>query len=92
MSHGSRYLWYHQVIHIILTFISSLVFANRPGNQDLNFNIGSGFNREVNVVKIQSESSGAANTGAKDDEKFKEWERLLNTYKDVISEMQARLQ
>lgn len=43
------------------------------------------------VVKIQSESSGAANTGAKDDEKFKEWERLLNTYKDVISEMQARL-
>lgn len=44
------------------------------------------------VVKIQSESSNAANTGAKDDEKFKEWERLLNTYKDVISEMQARLQ
>lgn len=43
------------------------------------------------VVKIQSESSGAANTGAKDDEKFKEWERILNTYKDVISEMQARL-
>jgi hypothetical protein len=43
------------------------------------------------VVKIQSEYSGAANTGAKDDEKFKEWERLLNTYKDVISEMQARL-
>lgn len=44
------------------------------------------------IVKIQSESSGAANTGAKDDEKFKEWERLLNTYKDIISEMQARLQ
>ncbi len=44
------------------------------------------------IVKIQSESSGAANTGAKDDEKFREWERLLNTYKDVISEMQARLQ
>ncbi|SFG94488.1 hypothetical protein [Pedobacter insulae] len=44
------------------------------------------------VVKIQSEASNAANTGAKDDEKFKEWERLLNTYKDVISEMQARLQ
>lgn len=43
------------------------------------------------VVKIQSESSGAANTGAKDDEKFREWERILNTYKDVISEMQARL-
>lgn len=43
------------------------------------------------VVKIQSESSNAANTGAKDDEKFREWERLLNTYKDVISEMQARL-
>jgi hypothetical protein len=44
------------------------------------------------VVKIQSESSNQANTGAKDDEKFKEWGRLLNTYKDVISEMQARLQ
>ena len=43
------------------------------------------------VVKIQSEYSGAANTGAKDDEKFKEWQRLLNTYKDVISEIQARL-
>jgi hypothetical protein len=44
------------------------------------------------IVKIQSESSGAANTSAKDDEKFREWDRLLNTYKDVISEMQARLQ
>ncbi len=44
------------------------------------------------VVKMQSESSGEANTGAKDDEKFKEWQRLLNTYKDIISEMQARLQ
>lgn len=43
------------------------------------------------VVKIQSEYSGAANTGAKDDEKFREWGRLLNTYKDVISEIQARL-
>ena len=43
------------------------------------------------IVKIQSESSGAANTIAKDDEKFKEWERLLNTYKDIISEMQSRL-
>lgn len=43
------------------------------------------------VVKIQSEASGAANTAAKDDEKFKEWGRILNTYKDIISEMQARL-
>lgn len=43
------------------------------------------------IVKIQSEASGAANTAAKDDEKFKEWERLLNTYKDIISEMQSRL-
>jgi len=43
------------------------------------------------VVKIQSEASGSANTAAKDDEKFREWDRLLNTYKDVISEMQARL-
>ncbi|MES2416949.1 MAG: PEGA domain-containing protein [Bacteroidota bacterium] len=43
------------------------------------------------VVKIQTEASGAANTAAKEDEKFKEWGRLLNTYKDVISEMQSRL-
>lgn len=43
------------------------------------------------VVKIQSEASGSSNTAAKDDEKFREWDRLLNTYKDVISEMQARL-
>lgn len=43
------------------------------------------------VVKIQSEASGMASTAAKDDEKFREWERLLNTYKDIISEMQSRL-
>lgn len=43
------------------------------------------------VVKIQSEASGAANTAAKDDEKFREWGRILNTYKDIISEMQSRL-
>lgn len=43
------------------------------------------------IVKMQSEFSEAENTGAKEDEKFKEWPRLLNTYKDIISEMQARL-
>jgi len=44
------------------------------------------------VVKIQSEASGLANTPAKDDEKFREWDRLLNTYKETINEMQAALQ
>jgi hypothetical protein len=43
------------------------------------------------VVKIASEYSGDANTSVKDDDKFREWDRILNTYKSLIPEMQARL-
>ena len=44
------------------------------------------------TVKIASERNRAPGISVKDDESFVPWERLLNTYKDVISEMQARLQ
>lgn len=44
------------------------------------------------IIKIVSEESDEPGVSVKDDEKFKEWDRILNTYKDVISEVQARLQ
>jgi hypothetical protein len=43
------------------------------------------------VVKIVSEQSTVAGTSVKEDENFKEWDRLLNTYKDIIGEIQARI-
>ena len=44
------------------------------------------------VVKIVSEISIIKNVSVREDENFREWDRLLKTYKDLISEMQARLQ
>lgn len=44
------------------------------------------------VVKIVSEISIVKNASVKDDENFREWDRLLKSYKDLISEIQARLQ
>jgi len=44
------------------------------------------------VVKIVSEISIVKNVSASEDENFREWDRLLKTYKDIISEIQARLQ
>lgn len=43
------------------------------------------------AVKIASEQNKDPNVSSRDDENFAPWDRLLNTYKDVISEMQARL-
>jgi hypothetical protein len=43
------------------------------------------------VVKIASEHNRDPLKSSKDDENFYEWDRLLNTYKDMISELQARL-
>jgi len=45
------------------------------------------------VVKISSERNKIRDLriSSKEDENFYEWDRLLNTYKDLISEMQARL-
>jgi len=40
---------------------------------------------------LASRGTGASRVSVKDDEKFAPWERLLNTYKEVISEMQSRL-
>ncbi|NQU87059.1 MAG: hypothetical protein HQ541_14985 [Mariniphaga sp.] len=44
------------------------------------------------IVKIVSEISIVKNVSVREDENFREWDRLLKTYKDLISEMQARLQ
>ncbi|MBN1819589.1 MAG: hypothetical protein JXR31_06300 [Prolixibacteraceae bacterium] len=44
------------------------------------------------VVKVVSEISIVKNVSVREDENFREWDRLLKTYKDLISEMQARLQ
>lgn len=43
------------------------------------------------VVKIVSEHNKDGRVSSSEDENFYPWDRLLNTYKDVISEMQARL-
>ncbi|MES2629701.1 MAG: hypothetical protein V4616_12095 [Bacteroidota bacterium] len=43
------------------------------------------------VVKIVSEQSGKPGTSIKEDDSFKSWDRVLNTYKDFINEIQARL-
>lgn len=43
------------------------------------------------TVKIVSERNKMAGVSVKDDENFLPWDRLLNTYKDVISEAQSRL-
>ncbi|MDP3684810.1 MAG: hypothetical protein Q8S01_12855, partial [Ignavibacteria bacterium] len=43
------------------------------------------------TIKLVSEYSGEAKTSVKEDESFLPWDRILNTYKDVISEYQSRL-
>lgn len=42
-------------------------------------------------IKLVSEYSGKTNTSAKDDEKFKEWDRVLRKYQNIISDFQTRL-
>jgi hypothetical protein len=44
------------------------------------------------TIKIASERNRIPGITVKDDENFEPWQRLLATYKDVISEMQSRLQ
>jgi hypothetical protein len=43
------------------------------------------------TVKIVSERNKVRGVSVKEDENFVPWDRLLNTYKDVIAEMQSRL-
>ncbi len=43
------------------------------------------------TVKIVSERNKMAGVSVKEDENFISWDRLLNTYKDVIGEAQSRL-
>jgi hypothetical protein len=43
------------------------------------------------TIKLVSEYSGKAKTSVKEDQLFFPWDRILNTYKDVISEFQSRL-
>jgi hypothetical protein len=42
-------------------------------------------------IKLVSEQAGAAQTSVKNDELFKEWDRVLRKYKEVIHEIQTRL-
>lgn len=42
-------------------------------------------------VKLVSESSGETGTSPKADEKFKEWDRVLRKYQNIISDFQTRL-
>lgn len=42
-------------------------------------------------VKIVSEYSGEPGTSVKDDQKFKEWDRVLRKYENIIPEMQSRV-
>jgi hypothetical protein len=38
-----------------------------------------------------SEHSDVAGTGVKDDERFKEWDRVLKKYQNIITDFQTRL-
>ncbi len=42
-------------------------------------------------VKLISEASGLPLTSVKSDELYKEWDRVLRSYSDVIGEFQARI-
>jgi hypothetical protein len=42
-------------------------------------------------VKMVSEHSDVAGTGVKDDERFKEWDRVLKKYQNIITDFQTRL-
>jgi hypothetical protein len=42
-------------------------------------------------IKLQSQFSGSAQTSVKDDQYYKDWDRVLNTYKDILNEAQTRL-
>ena len=42
-------------------------------------------------IKLISEQSGQPQTSVKSDELFKEWDRVLRKYKEVINEIQGRL-
>jgi hypothetical protein len=43
------------------------------------------------TIKLVSEFSGKPQTSVKNDEEFRAWDRILNTYRDVIAEYQSRL-
>jgi hypothetical protein len=42
-------------------------------------------------IKIVSEKSSNPKTSVKDDQAFKEWDRILRTYGEMIPEFQSRL-
>jgi len=42
-------------------------------------------------IKVVSEESGKPQTSVKNDEYFREYDRILKKYKDIVSEMQSRL-
>jgi len=42
-------------------------------------------------VKLVSEESGAPGTSVKSDERYREWDRVLRKFKNVIDELQSRL-
>jgi len=43
------------------------------------------------VVKLSSESSGKSGSNINDDSLYSEWHRVLETYKNVISDIQSRM-
>lgn len=43
-------------------------------------------------VKLNSESSGASGTSVKADEQFRDWDRVLRKYRNVIGDFSTRLQ
>jgi len=42
-------------------------------------------------VKLNSEFSGVSGTSVKADEQFRDWDRILRKYKNVISDFSNRL-
>lgn len=46
----------------------------------------------VYKVKLVSEESGASGTSVKSDELYREWDRVLRKYENIVIEMRSRLQ
>lgn len=79
---------YLRTAWVVKSFKQSLIRTRlvvKSGGSDKAGNINS------YKIKLISEISTAPNASVKNDEQFKEWDRILRKYKDVISEVQSRL-
>ena len=76
-----RTAWQPKVFNNGEVIVRTRVIVKRAGTAPLRY-----------TIQIASERNRRAGISVKDDENFMPWDRILSMYKDVISEMQARIQ